>query len=325
MSIPLSDLLTVHNSDLPKRIPNAFDRLDHWTSLVLVMIYETGRGEDSKWGPYLQLLPTEFDTLMYWTQAELAELQGSLVIDKIGKDDANRLFIETLLPVVQDHACLFGTFTSAFLGVNAKSALLELAHRMASLIMAYAFDIAHDDDSDEDSLDDSSTPADLPKAMIPLADIFNAEGEKMNVSHRDLFIERSLTYQAYLVRQDDSMSMIASKAIRKGQEIFNDYGERPRSDLLRRYGYITDSAKKWDVVELNRTAVIQIASDHHKLSSRERNQRVRLVTQNQFAWSISNAIDSSNYWMIGTTVRIAMNSIARRMVRSLDSNLRLRA
>lgn len=245
------------------------------------MIYEAGRGEDSKWWPYLQLLPTKFDTLMYWTQAELAELQGSLVIDKIGKDDANRLFIESLLPVVQDHARLFGTFASAFQGVNAKSALLELAHRMATLIMAYAFDIAHDDDSDEGSLDDSFILADLPKAMIPLADIFNAEGEKMNVSHRDLFIERSLTYQAHLVQQDDSMSMIASKAIKKGQEIFNDYGERPRSDLLRRYGYITDSAKKWDVVELNRTAVIQIASDHHKLSARKRNERVRLVAQKQ--------------------------------------------
>lgn len=149
------------------------------------MIYEAGQGEDSKWWSYLQLLPTEFDTLMYWTPAELAELQGSLIIDKIGKDEANRLFVESLLPVVQDHARLFGGFASAFQGVSAKGALLELAHRMATLIMAYAFDIEYDDNSDEDCPDDSSTLADLPKAMIPLADIFNAEGDKMNVSHRD--------------------------------------------------------------------------------------------------------------------------------------------
>ena len=56
---------------------------------------------------------------------------------------------------------------------------------MATLIMAYAFDIEYGDDSDEDCLNDSSIIADLPKAMIPLADIFNADGEKMNVSHRD--------------------------------------------------------------------------------------------------------------------------------------------
>lgn len=78
------------------------------------------------------------------------------------------------------------------------------------------------------------------------------------------------------------MSMRASKAITKGQEIFNDYGERPRSDLLRRYGYITDSAKKWDIIELNRTAVIQIAGDHHRLSESERTERVCLVTQEHF-------------------------------------------
>lgn len=72
------------------------------------------------------------------------------------------------------------------------------------------------------------------------------------------------------------MAMIASKAIQKGKEIFNDYGQRPRSDLLRRYGYITDNSKKWDVVELDRNMVLQIASQHHNLKDSERNQRVSL-------------------------------------------------
>lgn len=92
-------------------------------------------------------------------------------------------------------------------------------------------------------------------------------------------IEMISTLQVNLVQQDDSMSMRASKAITKGQEIFNDYGERPRSDLLRRYGYITDSAKKWDIIELDRTAVIQIAGDHHGLSEGERTERVRRVAR----------------------------------------------
>lgn len=70
------------------------------------------------------------------------------------------------------------------------------------------------------------------------------------------------------------MTMVASKAIKKGQEILNDYGQRPRSDLLRRYGYITDNAKIWDVVELDSMTVIQIASEHHNLNESERNGRV---------------------------------------------------
>ena len=134
-------------------------------------------------------------------------------------------------------------------------------------------------------------------------------------------IQRNSTLQVNLVQQDDSMSMRASKAITKGQELFNDYGERPRSDLLRRYGYITDSAKKWDTIELNRTAVIQIAGDHHRLSEGERTERVRLVAREHFGLSISNAICSSNHSMIGQIVRITMNFIVRSMARSSNSIL----
>lgn len=70
------------------------------------------------------------------------------------------------------------------------------------------------------------------------------------------------------------MTMIASKAIKKGQEIFNDYGQRPRSDLLRRYGYITDNAKIWDVVELDTVTVIQMANENHNLNESEKGERV---------------------------------------------------
>ena len=186
-SIHVSDLLTVQNSSLPKRIPNVFEELDPWISLILVMIYEAGRGVDSKWGPYLQILPSEFDTLMYWSSVELAELQGSSVVDKIGKDDANQSFLDCLLPVARNYADIFGSFTAAFKGPNADAALLEIAHRMATLIMAYAFDLEHNDKSDESSEDDSSTAADTPKAMVPLADIFNADGDMVNVSYMSLF------------------------------------------------------------------------------------------------------------------------------------------
>lgn len=44
--------------------------------------------------------------------------------------------------------------------------------------------------------------------------------------------------------------MKALKPIRAGEEIFNDYGSLPRSDLLRRYGYITDNYAQYDVVEI---------------------------------------------------------------------------
>lgn len=243
-------------------------------SLILVMIYEAGQEERSKWWPYLQILPEEFDTLVFWSSSELAELQGSLVVDKIGKDNANRSFIDSLLPLVKDYSRLFGKFASVFDSLNAEDALLKVAHRMATLIMAYAFDIEKDDTWDESCDVNFSALYRLPKAMVPLADMFNADGDMMNVSSMTFFACNYLIFQAYLLQQELSMTIVASKAIKKDQEIFNDYGQRPRSDLLRRYGYITDNAKIWDVVELDSVTVTQMASEHYNLTESEENERV---------------------------------------------------
>ncbi len=46
--------------------------------------------------------------------------------------------------------------------------------------------------------------------------------------------------------------------IKKGDEIFNDYGPLPRSDLLRRYGYVTDRYAAYDVVEIFTDLVIDV-------------------------------------------------------------------
>lgn len=53
--------------------------------------------------------------------------------------------------------------------------------------------------------------------------------------------------------------MKAIKPIAAGEEIFNDYGEIPRADLLRRYGYVTDNYAQYDVVELSLSNICQAA------------------------------------------------------------------
>ncbi len=68
--------------------------------------------------------------------------------------------------------------------------------------------------------------------------------------------------------------MIALKPIAKGAQILNDFGQLPRSDLLRRYGYVTDRYKKWDVVEIDLATITSAASEHNKSSDKEREQRV---------------------------------------------------
>lgn len=70
------------------------------------------------------------------------------------------------------------------------------------------------------------------------------------------------------------MTMIAIKPIKKGQEIFNDYGQLPRSDLLRTYGYITDNYKKWDVVEIGVETIMETAIARFPPGERQKEARV---------------------------------------------------
>lgn len=121
----------------------------------------------------------------------------------------------------------------------------EMCHRVASVIMAYAFDIPEkvadvngdpptEQDGDElVSDDEEDEPTVL--SMIPLADMLNADADRNNVR---------------LCCDNEDLEMRTIKPISSGEELFNDYGSLPRSDLLRRYGYITDQYAIYDVVEL---------------------------------------------------------------------------
>ena len=80
--------------------------------------------------------------------------------------------------------------------------------------------------------------------------------------------------EARLEHGHNSLTMVALKPISKGEDIFNDYGPLPRSDLLRRYGYVTDSYKKHDVVELGSEKIVQLAAESSQLQVAERDTRV---------------------------------------------------
>ena len=184
-TIALSDVLMMENSSIYHIKQQELDRLQTWDALVLTMIYEHGKGEDSAWWPYLNVLPTNFDTLVYWSPSELAELQGSAVVGKVGKHEADEHFNNTLLPIVQRDPTIFGHYSKAFIGAHAEASFVRICHRMATLIQAYSFDLdvgPLSDEEDEDN-EDEIVAGDLKKGMVPLADLLNADGDLNNVSH----------------------------------------------------------------------------------------------------------------------------------------------
>lgn len=215
------------------------------------MLYEYFNGDASNWAAYFSVLPTKFDTLMYWTEDELAELQASAVVHKIGKESANDMFLEQLIPVIKEFAPVF--FADDDRAPQRAEEMrdecnLALMHRMGSLIMAYAFDVEPSvlkKDVDEEGYASEDEDEALPKGMIPLADMLNADAERNN---------------ARLFYETKSLDMKAMKSIKAGEEIYNDYGSLPRSDLLRRYGYITDNYAQYDVAEVSMDLVTDLAA-----------------------------------------------------------------
>jgi N-lysine methyltransferase SETD6 len=184
--------------------------------------------QNSRWSPYFAVLPSKLDSLVFWSPSELAELQASAVIKKIGKADAEAIFHQKVEPLGL---------------VNGN---VELFHQMASIIMAYAFDIPQEDsrsdlegEKGEEVIDDEDQRTVL--TMIPLADMLNADAEQNN---------------ARLVCGNGDLELRSIKKIKEGEEIFNDYGLLPRSDLLRRYGYITDGYAPYDVAELSTKSLV---------------------------------------------------------------------
>lgn len=189
-SIPRSLILAVQNSELKTLLGQDVEALGPWLSLMLVMIYEYLLGSKSRWAPYFQVLPTRFDTLMFWSSAELNELQASAIVEKIGKQGAEESIQQSIAPIVRANPSLFPPVNglASYEGDAGTAALLELAHMMGSLIMAYAFDMekAEDDEDEPENPDDSYMTDDeeelLPKGMVPLADLLNADADRNNVS-----------------------------------------------------------------------------------------------------------------------------------------------
>ncbi|GAP91377.1 putative set domain protein [Rosellinia necatrix] len=254
-TIPRAAIINLQTSDLAKRIPDVFATAvpddtdgeaddedgeasgppDNWVSLILVMIYEYLQGERSRWQRYFDVLPTEFNTLMWWSDKDIDWLQASSIVAKIGKDNADSMFRARILPVIEKNPDVFYPEGSRKLS---EDELMSLAHRIGSTIMAYAFDLENDDDEEEQDEGEEwieDREGKILMGMVPMADILNADAE----------------FNAHVNHEENSLTVTAIRPIAAGQEILNYYGPLGNGELLRRYGYTSVHHARYDVVELS--------------------------------------------------------------------------
>jgi SET domain-containing protein 6 len=252
-AIPRRAILTAENSSLPANLLAGLE--DPWLQLILAMVFEDSQESQSRWKAYLNILPKTFDTLMFWSPAELALLEGSAVVHKISREAANTTFTEKLLPIIRANQEAFNSQD------RSDEDLLALCHRMGSTIMAYAFDLekstedAPQAQDEEWEVDEEENPS---KGMVPLADLLNADADRNN---------------AKLFYQEDQVVMRTIKPVRQEEELFNDYGALPSADLVRRYGYVTPNYTRYDVVEVSNELIRNAVATNIRLTTAERDER----------------------------------------------------
>ncbi|ORY84655.1 hypothetical protein BCR35DRAFT_302960 [Leucosporidium creatinivorum] len=259
-ALPRPLLLTTSTSKLPSLLPDgAFSTLGGWTPLILILMYESLHPETSLWTPYFSLLPKtdSFHSLMFWEAAELEDLQGSMVLGKVGKEEAEEEFETVLKPFVEEHESALGP---------KEGYTLERFHWCGSLVLSRSFHVdakeeEEESDDEEEEEEEKEDVADV--AMVPMADLLNA---KSGADNARLFYE-PLT-----------LNMMSTSFIPKGSQIFNTYADPPNSDLLRRYGHVDDENEA-DLVEIGLESVVDLVGEAQGLSEEEREERAEFLLE----------------------------------------------
>ncbi|KAF8902910.1 hypothetical protein CPB84DRAFT_1814817 [Gymnopilus junonius] len=276
-SIPRSLILTTRTSELPPKFGaaswNKFGLHQGWSGLILCLMWEATRGSESKWAPYFDIMPTKFDTPMFWNDEDLAELTGTSVVDKLGKDQAEKDYYEKIVPAIQSRPDIFAK------EVLATHYSLDLYHMMGTRVLSRSFTLAEEEIDDEEQHETGEREPRAPEShtheIVPVEDVGNTSlGSAMDVDEpnhghehehehdqgeedgsdsdsdsegapevalvpmADILNARYKTDNVKLFHERDSLRMVSTRPIKAGEQIWNTYGDLPNSDLLRGFGHV---------------------------------------------------------------------------------------
>ncbi|XP_047451454.1 N-lysine methyltransferase setd6 [Mugil cephalus] len=214
-TIPRSALLhqgTTKVSALLEKEKSSLESSSGWVPLLLALLYEYTSSQ-SHWKPYLSLW-TDFKTLdhpMFWLKEERDRLlKGTGIPEAVDTDLSNiqKEYTDVALPFMVKHPDLW----------NSNTHTLELYMKLVAFVMAYSFQEPQEEE-DEDEEEEEKTPN--PPMMVPMADMLN------HVSNHNANLEFT----------PECLKMVCVRPIRKGEEVFNTYGQMANWQLLHMYGF----------------------------------------------------------------------------------------
>lgn len=186
-----------------------------WVGTCVALMHEIAVGAESRWGPYIRLLPETFNTPVMWPEGQAEELLGGTgLLGRIGRDVVDSCWNEIVRPAVEAHPGMFG-LDKGGPDAAALERMRGLFLRCGSIINAYSF--TREDDT----------------FIAPMADMLNHKTVDHNAQLWDEGDDEALDGGDLIFR--------SIRPIAAGEEIYNTYGELSDAELLRKYGFI-DSA-----------------------------------------------------------------------------------
>jgi SET domain-containing protein 6 len=100
----------------------------------------------------------------FWSQEELAELKGSMVLNKIGKEEADEEFENTVKPFVEEHKAVFG---------NPADYTGELFHLCGSWVLSRSFHVDTKEDEEKEDEDSDDEEEEREECVLSLLFMLN--------------------------------------------------------------------------------------------------------------------------------------------------------
>lgn len=211
MTIPLDICLTRALSQelLGKNIIP--DYMDEYIAVAILLMSEKIKGDESRWKPYIDVLPSIKDVYpsFMWTEEELNQLKGSPSFHASNslRSKVDREYSEVVEAV-------FKRFPNKF---PLEKYTIDLFRWAFVMLFSRAARLSSKSSGEE-------------LALVPYADLMN------HSPYSNTYIDAQMSGLPLIARKEE-VALYADRSYKKFEQVFISYGEKSNADLLLLYGF----------------------------------------------------------------------------------------